>query len=262
MYADREETSMPTTAIILAGGLGTRLQPALADRPKVLAPVAGRPFLDYLLTHLRNQGIRQIVLSIGYLAGQIQSYLGTGDRWGLCISYAREEQPLGTAGALRKASQGLEEPFFGLNGDTLFLADFNKLWQAHRSSPGAASLCLKTAENSSQRGRVRLDQSGRITSFEEKAGDDSARRSRWLINAGLYLLEPRALAEVALGETASIERQVFPELARRGELYGQVQQAYFADIGTPESLVAFEKDVLARTGLLQDLLDALDKAPA
>jgi NDP-sugar pyrophosphorylase family protein len=262
MYADREETSMPTTAVILAGGLGTRLQSILADRPKVLAPVAGRPFLDYLLTHLRNQGIHQIVLSIGYLATQIQSHLGSGDRWGLHVSYTREEQPLGTAGALRKASQGLEEPFFGLNGDTLFLADFNKLWQAHRTNPGAASLCLKAAENPSQRGRVQLDQSGRITSFEEKVANDSGRQSHWLVNAGLYVLEPRALAQVASGETVSIELQVFPELAQRGELYGQVQQAYFADIGTPESLVAFEKDVLARTGALQMLLDALDKTPA
>jgi NDP-sugar pyrophosphorylase family protein len=262
MYADRQETSMPTIAVVLAGGLGTRLQPVLADQPKVLAPVAGRPFLDYLLAHLRNQGIRQIVLSIGYLSSQIKSYLGSGDRWGLRVSYVREKQPLGTAGALRKASQDLEEPFFGLNGDTLFLADFNKLWQAHRSNPGAASVCLKTAENPSQRGRVKLDQSRRITSFEEKAGDDSARQSRWLVNAGLYVLEPRALVEVALGKTASIERQVFPELARRGELYGQVQQAYFADIGTPESLATFEKDVLARTSALQVLLDALDKTPA
>ena len=262
MEAEREKSSMPTTAVILAGGLGTRLRPAFADRPKVLAPVAGRPFLDYLLTHLRNQGLHQVVLSIGYLAGQIQSYVGGGERWDLRAGYIREEQPLGTAGALRLASQGLEGPFFGLNGDTLFLADFREFWHAHRSNSGAASVCLKPAEDPSQRGWVALDSLGRITSFEEKSGQESVQQPVWLVNAGLYLLEPCALAGIAAGETASIERQVFPELAKRGQLYGQVQEAYFADIGTPESLESLERDLLAKDEPLKGLLKTLHQFSA
>jgi NDP-sugar pyrophosphorylase family protein len=257
MVSERKKTTIPTSAVILAGGLGTRLRPAITDRPKVLAPVAGRPFLDYLLTHLWNQGVRQVVLSIGYLADQIKSYVGDGERWNLRAGYVWEEQPLGTAGALRLSSLGLEGPFFGLNGDTLFLADFQELWHAHRSHPATASVCLKPSEDPAQRGRVSVDPNGRITSFEEKASEGAGQQSVWLVNAGLYLLEPRALASVAPGESASIERQVFPQLARQGELYGQVQQAYFADIGTPESLAVFESDVLAKHTPLRGLLKTL-----
>lgn len=259
MKTERIMTHMPSDAVILAGGLGTRLRPAFADRPKVLAPVAGRPFLDYLLTHLRNQGVRQVVLSIGYLAEQIQSYVGDGEWWNLRAGYVREEQPLGTAGALRLASLDLEGPFFGLNGDTLFLANFQELWRVHRSHPSAASVCLKPSEDPSQRGRVSVDPNGRIRTFEEKASQGACQQSGWLVNAGLYLLEPHALAGIIPGEAASIERQVFPQLARQGELYGQVQEAYFADIGTPESLAAFERDVLAKHTPLQGLLKALPR---
>ena len=107
-------------AIILAGGLGTRLQQFVSDRPKVLAEAAGRPFIDYVLNYLEQQGVKQVILSVGFLAEQIIKYVDDGSQWNLTIQFSREKSPLGTAGGLRLASQNFTGPFLALNGDTLF----------------------------------------------------------------------------------------------------------------------------------------------
>ena len=229
-------------AIILAGGLGTRLRAAVNDRPKVLAPVAGNPFLEYVLTFLSSQGIRRVILSIGYLGEQVKEFAGNGQRWDLDLSYSEEHTPLGTGGALRLASQGLDEPFFALNGDTLFLVDLARLYNAHRDWGALATIALLPVEESHERGCVVLDMSGKILSFDEKP----VHAGPALVNGGVYVLEPEALDSVPDGQRVSIERQVFPRLASEGRLYGQVQHSYFSDIGTPENLAAFERDVLAK----------------
>ncbi len=239
--AQRENLKKPSTAIVLAGGLGTRLKAAVSDRPKVLAPAGGRPFLDYVLSYLASQGMFHAILSVGYLGEQVKAFAGDGRSWGLEIRYSEEQAPLGTGGALRLASQGLEEPFFALNGDTLFTANLGELWAAHRSRPASATLALLEVEQGWQRGCVILANDGKIATFDEKPeGAGPA-----LVNGGIYLLEPQALAAIVPGQPGSIEREVFPQLVAQGRLYGQAQAAYFADIGTPESLAEFERDVLA-----------------
>jgi NDP-sugar pyrophosphorylase family protein len=243
--ASSERKPMPKTALVLAGGLGTRLRPVLADRPKSLAPAAGRPFLYYVLEALSCQGIRHMTLCVGYLASQVQDYARDGQQWGLEISYSLEQAPLGTAGALRQASADLGEAFFALNGDTLFCADLAELWEHHlRVNSLATVALLRLAGNAAAglRGCVRLSPDGHILSFDEKP---ALVGGSVLVNGGVYCIEPQALAEVPTGRAVSIEREVFPRLAERGVLAGLVQQAYFADIGTPESLAAFERDVLS-----------------
>jgi NDP-sugar pyrophosphorylase family protein len=252
---------MPLTAILLAGGLGTRLRSVIADRPKVLAPVAGKPFLDYVLNYLSSQGIRKVVLSLGYLAEQIQDLLSAKPSnpniQGMLIDTVVEQTPLGTAGALKLASEGIKHPFFVLNADTLFLIDLKRLWQAYCTRPVAATIALRGVaaqdKDQTQRGRVRLLPEGRISDFDEKPQDivicenDPGRRSSEiaLINGGIYLLTLQALASVPQGTNVSIERHVFPELAVHDQLNGVVCDGYFTDIGNPGSLAAFERDVLS-----------------
>jgi len=243
---------IPSVALVLAGGLGTRLRAVLADRPKSLAPAAGKPFLHYVLDYLHQQGLRRVILCVGYLAGQVRDFTGDGQHWGLEVTYSLEQAALGTGGALRQASAGLDEPFFALNGDTLFSVDLYALWEHHARLGSLATVALlRVADGSaagSARGCVRLAEDGHILAFDEKPA--KVETSRWevfasfLVNGGVYVLEPSALAEIQPGQAASIERDVFPRLASRRLLAGQVQSAYFADIGTPESLAAFERDVL------------------
>jgi NDP-sugar pyrophosphorylase family protein len=232
----------PDTAVILAGGLGTRLRPAVSSQPKVLVPVAGRPFLAYVLDHLSRSGIRRAILCTGYLASQVEEFAGDGARWGLNIQYSQEEAPLGTAGAVRQACAGLDRPFFALNGDTLFLASLSGLWAAHREAGTAlATIALLPREDGQASGCVKLDETGRIIAFDEKP--ESGGHSPVLVNGGIYVLDSQALAGLPAGQPASLEKQVFPALAAESRLAGLVLPAYFADIGTPDSLAAFTRDV-------------------
>ena len=244
---------MPNQAVVLAGGLGTRLQPAVTGRPKVLANADGRPFLDYLLGYLAAQGLEEIILSTGHLAEQVSAFAGEGRRWGLRLRYCRESKPLGTAGALRLAAERYNlSTFFALNGDTLFAVDLKALWQKHFAlkeviPPVKATLALRAIQpdEAGARGCVRLANDGRIVSFDEKPVQcgDVAQDRRFSANGGVYLLERPALEGIETGQPASLERQVFPRLASQGRLAGMLVDAYFADIGTPQSLAAFEEDL-------------------
>jgi NDP-sugar pyrophosphorylase family protein len=230
-----------TTAIILAGGLGTRLRPILSDHPKVLALAAGKPFLHYIFTYLASQGIKNVTVSVGYLADQVRAYAGTGQAWGIEVRYVQESSPLGTGGAARLASAGLHKPFIILNGDTLFLVDLAALIHAHSQSKAPATLCLRLMTDIETRGRVEMDDTGMIRDFHEKPQD----RGAALANGGIYLFDPGTLDAIPAGQPASLEKDFFPQLAQSGKLSGYVQQAYFCDIGTPETLAAFERDFLS-----------------
>jgi NDP-sugar pyrophosphorylase family protein len=227
-------------AIVLAGGLGKRLRQVVHDRPKVLANVCGRPFLDYVLTWLAGQGVQKVILSVGYLAEQVIEYAGDGSRWGLPIEFSRDETPLGTAGALRLASQSHNKPFLALNGDTLYLANLYQLVQAHSHLGRLGTIGLLHLPEGQARGCVEIGEDGLIHQFNEKPPQNAPA----LVNGGIYMLEPQALAGIGPGQPASLEREIFPALAAKGQLAGLVQEAYFVDIGLPESLQAFEEDVI------------------
>jgi NDP-sugar pyrophosphorylase family protein len=248
MGSDGASGVYPRLAIVLAGGLGARLRSALPGRPKVLAPVDGKPFLGYVLAYLTSQGIRDVILCLGYLADQVKAYAGSGKAWNLNIRYSTETTPLGTGGALSLAAGSMDHPFFALNGDTLFLADLQVLWSTHQVTNALATIALLEVTERRARGCVTLDESGKIVAFKEK----SAQGGQGLVNSGVYILAPQALSTIKPGEAISLERRVFPYLASLGKLAGKVQRAYFADIGTPESLASFEKDVIAGKIQLND----------
>lgn len=238
---------MPETALVLVGGLGTRLRAVVADRPKPLALAAGKPFLHYVLDYLSHQGIRRVTLCVGYLAQAVREYVRDGQAWGLQAAYSQEQAALGTGGALRQASAGLDEAFFALNGDTLFRVDLAALWEQHVRAGGLATVALLRVGNkaANSRGWVRYSEDGHILAFDEKpALVETQNFASVLANGGVYVLEPQALADIQPGRAVSIEREVFPRLAAQKALAGYVQEAYFADIGTPHSLAAFERDVL------------------
>ncbi|MGA7449003.1 MAG: nucleotidyltransferase family protein [Terriglobales bacterium] len=217
-------------AIILVGGMGTRLRSVVSSKPKVLASIGEKSFLELLVHQLRSQGIRHLVMCTGYLADQIESRFGDGRIWDVSIEYSREEKPLGTAGAVTLAQQHLRDipEFLVLNGDSFLEVDFQRLMAFHRDHDGAiATMAVLQVENASRYGTVHVDASGRVTGFSEKTGSEAP----GLVNGGIYIFNHSVLQHIPDGP-ASLERDVFPRLLDHG-LYAQEQHGLFIDIGTP-----------------------------
>jgi len=228
------------TALILAGGLGTRLASVVGDRPKVMAEVLGRPFLAHQLDYLAGQGIRRAVLCTGYLEQQIREYFGDGYS-GIELRYSREDRPLGTGGALALAlHQGLEtsDPLLVLNGDSLFRVDLQSFWSWYQARPIRHGLLLAQVPDTSRFGGVQLGSGNLILRFEEKAQSGPG-----LINAGVYLLPASLLRGIPPDRPRSLERDVFPGLCGN-DLHGFPCQGSFLDIGTPESFALAESFLL------------------
>jgi NDP-sugar pyrophosphorylase family protein len=235
---------MELTAAILAGGLGTRLRSALADRPKVLAPVGGRPFLTHLLDQLADAGIRGVVLLTGHRAAEVHHTFGSEYK-GMCLTQSAEPSPLGTAGALRRALPLLEAScILLLNGDSYCDVQIEKLYEFHGLHKAGVSLSLVHVPDASRFGRVCIDLGGRVIAFEEKG---ISAGSGW-INAGVYLLERDLLAALPAGCPLSLEREVLPGWVSRGMVYGMECGDRFIDIGTPESYAEAENFFSASIG--------------
>lgn len=222
-----------TTAAVFAGGLGTRLRSAVADRPKVLAEVEGRPFLAYLLDQLVAAGTRKVVLCTGYMAEQVAETFGDAYR-SLELAYSREESPLGTGGALRLAADHFEsDPVLVLNGDSYCTADLTafRAWHADRGARDSMVLCQ--VPDVSRYGQVVVDEAGAVTSFREKGGDTGP---GW-INAGVYLFSRELVQSIPSDTAVSLEKEVMPARIGNG-LYGQQTASRLLDIGTPASYAA------------------------
>lgn len=217
-------------AVVLAGGLGTRLRSVVPSKPKVLASIGERSFLELLVQQLRSHGIRRLVMCTGYLADQIESEFGDGRLWEVSIEYSREEKPLGTAGAVKLAQPYLDDSpdFFVLNGDSFLEVDFRNLLAFHRGHTGAmASMAVLRVENASRYGTVQLNTDNRVSGFAEKTGSESP----GLVNGGVYVFSQEVLRCIPEG-IGSLERDVFPRLLDHG-VYAQEQHGMFIDIGTP-----------------------------
>ena len=231
----------PLDVYVLAGGLGTRVRAALGDMPKLLAPIAGRPYLAYLLDWLARFGARRIVLGLGHLAEAVQDHLARTPTPGFEIVPVVEPRPLGTAGAIRFARPALKtDPVLVMNGDSLVEADLCALLESHRVEGALGTVLCTEVEEASRYGRVLLDGAGRIQGFVEK---DAGYSGAATISAGVYLLSARLLDEIARGNAGSLEREVFARLPARSlaALSGRYR---FIDIGTPDSL-ARAAEVLA-----------------
>jgi len=235
----REVSSV--TAAILAGGLGTRLRSVVADRPKVLAGIRGRPFLAFLLDQLADAGLRNAVLCTGYMGHEVRAAFGDSHR-GVRLAYSQEPAPLGTGGAIRLAAEQLASPSaLVLNGDSYCQLDVGAFWADHCAAGSRATLALVRVDDASRFGQVELDPSHRILRFEEKG----ARTGAGWINAGMYLIDRQWIEAIPAGRAVSLEREVFPGWIDRG-LRGWPGSGPFLDIGTPESYREADRFFAAR----------------
>ena len=219
-----------TKAVVLVGGLGTRLRSVLPSTPKPLASVGDRPFLELLVRQLRYQGIRRLVLCIGYLAHEIENELSDGSRWGVRIEYSKEPHPMGTAGAVKFAAPLLQDStdFLAMNGDSFMEIDFRQLMRFHRKSGGIASIAVLRMKNELRYGTVQVTAGGRVSGFTEKTDGDPT----GFVNAGIYVFNRRILEQIPEGP-GSLERDIFPRLLDHG-VYASEQHGVFIDIGTPQ----------------------------
>lgn len=227
-------------AVVLVGGEGTRLRPLTETRPKPLIPFMDRPFLHYQLDLLSEHGIEEVVLSSPYLEEEFRSFLrerGRAPR----ITWITEEVPLGTCGAIVGARDHLDDTFVVCNGDILTDLDVGGLVAFHRERGATATIALTPVDDARPYGLVDAGADGRILAFREKPTEPIPGN----VNAGTYVLEPRALEGIPEGVPISIERETFPDLIARGEpLLAFVSDAYWRDLGTPESYLAAHLDAL------------------
>jgi mannose-1-phosphate guanylyltransferase len=230
-------------ALVLAGGEGTRLRPLTLTTPKPAMPLAGRPFLTFMLDWVRRHGVTEAILSCGFLSEDVRSVLG--DVYGgMRLRYVVEEEPLGTAGPLRLAlDEGLlAERLLVLNGDVLTDLDLTAELAQHEGTEARATLALVEVDDTSSYGVVPTDAEGRVEEFLEKSAAPAPTNR---INAGAYVVE-RELVEsmIPAGRAVSFEREVFPALVGAG-LYGYAADGYWIDIGTPERYLEATWDLLA-----------------
>jgi len=219
-----------TTAIILAGGLGTRLKKAVPNLPKPMAPILGRPFLEYQMDYWIGQGVNKFILSIGYLNQAITEHFGR-EYQEASIDYVIEDKPLGTGGALLMAAEGLSEPFLVLNGDTFFEVDLNLLNDFHKEQKSEWTLSLFRANQSGRYMGLKLADNGAILALESGSSDSN------LFNGGVYLINPSVFDRLdkTSREKISLENDLLPNFTSSGGLlYGIECIGKFIDIGLPK----------------------------
>jgi len=228
-------------AVVLAGGLGTRLRSAVGELPKALAPVGGRPFLDWLLQALAQQGFGHVVLSLGYRADAITQHLhDTGGVPGLDISYAVEQQPLGTGGAIRQSLEHVRgERAFVLNGDTLVQADFGAMEAAGEHYRARLVMALKAVDDAARYGAVRLG-GDHVAAFVEKGAPGPG-----LINAGVYLVRRDLFEGLSLPDRFSFEQDFLVPNLDELRVVACITQGYFIDIGVPEDYARAQTEIPA-----------------
>jgi D-glycero-alpha-D-manno-heptose 1-phosphate guanylyltransferase len=215
---------------VLVGGLGTRLRTAYTEGPKALAPIAGAPFLSYLLRQLKSAGFRSVNLCVGYGHEQIEKWMGSYGDTDLVVRYSVEEEPLGTAGAIRLASERypVEDSFVVMNGDSMLQVDFEAMLQFHRSRSVLGTAALAWVQDTGRYGSVELDDANRIVAFREKTD----RHDSSYINGGIYIFQPPVLDLIPSPGASSLERDILPALCP-ANFCGFKTDGYFLDIGVP-----------------------------
>jgi D-glycero-alpha-D-manno-heptose 1-phosphate guanylyltransferase len=216
-------------AIILAGGLGTRLKSVISDLPKCMAPVAGKPFLHWVIAYFQKQGIEKFIFSLGYKHEIIEEYL---NKELSIINYqlSIEKEALGTGGAIKLACQkATGQNVTIINGDTFFKINLHQLSSFHQEHNADCTLCLKPMQNFDRYGAVELNENNSIKNFSEKKFYESG-----LINGGVYALNVKNFLDKNLLEKFSFEKDYLEKFYTTGKLMGLIQDEYFIDIGIPE----------------------------
>jgi mannose-1-phosphate guanylyltransferase len=230
-------------ALILVGGEGTRLRPLTCHTPKAMVPVLNVPFLEHYLDHLHRHGVTEIVLAMGHLSRPLDEYFGDGSRFGIRLVRSLEDQPLGTAGAIKNAERCLEGTFIAGNGDQFTDLDLTAMCRFHRERKAVATIALTPVEDPTSYGLIETDRDGRVLRFVEKPKKEDVTTN--MINAGTYVLGSEVLDIIHPGANVSIERQVFPQLVRMGApVYAFPSTSYWIDIGTPAKYLQVQRDLL------------------
>src|SRR3954465_1371279 len=233
-------------AVVMAGGEGTRLRPMTANQPKPLLPVANRPIMEHVLRLLKRHGLTDTVVTVQFLASLVKNYFGDGDELGMHLSYATEETPLGTAGSVKNAEDALkDDSFLVISGDALTDIDLGALVAAHRERGALVTVCVKRVPNPLEFGIVIADEEDRVERFLEKPTWGQVFSDT--VNTGIYVMEPEVFQHVAAGEVVDWSGDVFPELVKSGApVFGYVAEGYWEDVGTHESYLRAQADVLNR----------------
>lgn len=231
-----------TDAVILVGGMGTRLRPLTLSTPKPMLPTAGVPFLAHLISRIRESGVTHIVLGTSYRADVFEAGFGDGSALGVELEYVVENEPLGTGGGIRNVADRLRgETVLVFNGDVLSGVDLRALVAGHERAAADVTLYLTRVDDPSQFGCVPTDESGRVTAFLEKdpaAGTDQ-------INAGTYVFRRDIIETIPTGRPVSVERETFPGLLTAGaKVCGHVDTTYWRDLGRPSDFIAGSADLV------------------
>lgn len=232
-------------AVLLVGGLGTRLRPLTYKLPKALIPVANLPLIAFEIIPLVRAGVRQIIFAIGYKADLLRDHLGDGSDWGAEFIYVEEAEPLDTAGAIANVADYLSGDFFCCNGDMIYDVDLTAFAADHLRRRALITYCLRRTPYIEHFGLIQWDDDSRVTAFKEKVPHDETGRNT--VNSGFYLMSPEVLDYIPRGEKYSSERQLFPDLLHRGlPLYAHLpaRDGYWADVGRFETYLQANGDIL------------------
>jgi NDP-sugar pyrophosphorylase family protein len=241
-------------AVILAGGVGTRLKPLTHNRPKPLIPIAGEPCVDYMIKSLVSADFKRIIVTTGYMSDTMIRNIGDGKKFGANILYAFEEQPAGTAGAVKNVSEFLDDTFVVASGDVLADVDIKKLFDYHKEKGATATMALTTVENPTEYGIVGLDDDNKIVRFKEKPKEEEIFSN--LINAGIYVLEPEVLNYIPENKMFDFSKNVFPALLDAGQsIYGAPISGLWMDIGRPHDVLSATFEVVKRNGTEMKIQD-------
>jgi mannose-1-phosphate guanylyltransferase/phosphomannomutase len=246
-------------AVVMAGGEGTRLRPMTANQPKPLLPVVNRPIMEHVLRLLKRHGLSETVVTVQFLAALIRNYFGDGEELGMSLQYATEEMPLGTAGSVKNAEAALrDDRFLVISGDALTDIDLTDMVNFHKKNGALVTIGLKRVPNPLEFGIIIVDEDGRVQRFLEKPTwgqvfSDTA-------NTGIYVMEPEVLDHVAEGTSVDWSGDVFPKLLAEGApLYGYIADGYWEDVGTHESYLKAQADMLS--GKIDVEVDGFEVSP-
>jgi mannose-1-phosphate guanylyltransferase/phosphomannomutase len=233
-------------AVIMAGGEGSRLRPLTSHTPKPMLPLANRPMMEHIVGLLRDHGYTEIVVTVAFLANQIRTYFGDGSEFGVEITYATEEQPLGTAGSVRNAMDELDERFLVISGDVLTDIDLSAIVAEHEAKGALATIGLISVDDPLEFGIVITAEDGSIERFLEKPTWGEVFSDT--INTGIFVLEPEIFEHIPDGRPVDFSGEVFPALLEQGKpIFGAVAEGYWEDVGTLDAYVRAHRDVLDGT---------------
>lgn len=246
-------------AIILVGGLGTRLRPLTNNIPKAVVPMMNKPFLNYQLKLLANHGIKDVILSLCHLSDYLQSCLYSEEQYGLNLTCIAEETPLGTAGAIKNCEELLDDTFFVMNGDLLTKVDLTEMIEFHKENDAFITMCTKEIEKPTDYGLVEHNKEQRVIRFIEKP-DDWGKLNTRSVNTGIWLMELGILDFIPEGVKYSAEYELFPSLLEANKpFYAYPTSEYWIDFGNPSKYVQAHHDIFHGKIEIYDAVEISDK---